>query len=267
MLPGDAWGDLANLHNQMGTALRFDPRQHEDALNHLRKSCQYSIAVGQYFQAATTRANLAQMLAMMKRPAEAAAAAGQALSEFRAIGVNDGRSYSSPQSTESVWSANPRVIGELAPLQTEKGRSDGKPGTDETFPVRPQLNASKRIKGKKADLQGARKATQRAFSKKCPETAITLQTSSGSLDYAVACAPPALEMTEVRESPRVTSSRDVARKQESLPFPVPRKTTFVTKGLGRPQLFQKMHGKGGPAAALGRLATTKKGTGHVRCHP
>lgn len=86
MMPPDAFGDLANLHNQIGTALLFDPSQQEDALYHLRLACQYSAAVGQYFECATSRANMAQLLAMMGRHEEAAAAAAQALSEFQAIG-------------------------------------------------------------------------------------------------------------------------------------------------------------------------------------
>jgi len=90
MLPPDAWGDLANLHNQLANALRFDPDRQEEALDHARSSCEMAIAIGQYFEAATTRLNLAQLLAMMQRPVEAMAAAEQALTEYAAIGISEG---------------------------------------------------------------------------------------------------------------------------------------------------------------------------------
>jgi tetratricopeptide (TPR) repeat protein len=86
MLPPEAFGNLATLHNQLGTALRFDPSRQERALHHLRLACQYYAAIGQYFECATSRANMAQILAMMGRHEEAAAAASQALSEFEALG-------------------------------------------------------------------------------------------------------------------------------------------------------------------------------------
>jgi tetratricopeptide (TPR) repeat protein len=90
MMAADALGDIATLHNQLARALQFDPSRHENALEHFRRSCQYAIAVGRYYEAATARGNFAQLLAMMERPDEAAVAAEQALAEFRAISLIDG---------------------------------------------------------------------------------------------------------------------------------------------------------------------------------
>lgn len=59
MMPADAWGDIGNLHNQLANALRLDPSRHEEALEHYRHSCQYAIAVGRYYEAATARGNFA----------------------------------------------------------------------------------------------------------------------------------------------------------------------------------------------------------------
>jgi tetratricopeptide (TPR) repeat protein len=100
MLPPDALGEIANLHNHLGNALGIDPSRHEDALQHYRTSCQYAITVGQYYEAATVRGNFAQLLSRMGRRDEAVAAAQQALAELRAIGVIDGELISILQRIE-----------------------------------------------------------------------------------------------------------------------------------------------------------------------
>jgi hypothetical protein len=49
------------------------------------------VAAGRYDEAATMRANLAPLFAMMRRSEEASAAAEQALQELHAVGVDDGQ--------------------------------------------------------------------------------------------------------------------------------------------------------------------------------
>jgi tetratricopeptide (TPR) repeat protein len=89
-LPADAWGDLANLHNNLANALRFDPGRRSEAVDHIRTAHKYAVAAGRYDEAATMRANLAQLFAMLHRSEEASAAAEQALQELRVVGMDDG---------------------------------------------------------------------------------------------------------------------------------------------------------------------------------
>jgi tetratricopeptide (TPR) repeat protein len=90
-LPDDAWGDLANLHNNLANAMRLDPDRRSEAVDHIRTAHKYAVAAGRYDEAATMRANLAQLFAMMHRSDEASAAAEQALQELKAAGVDDGQ--------------------------------------------------------------------------------------------------------------------------------------------------------------------------------
>ena len=88
MFPPDAYGEIATLHNQMGTLLRFSPSDQDAAIWHLRKASQLAFQVGQYHQAASSRANLAQVFSMNHRGAEAVAAASEALEIFDTIGYS-----------------------------------------------------------------------------------------------------------------------------------------------------------------------------------
>jgi tetratricopeptide (TPR) repeat protein len=90
-LPPDAWGDLANLHNNLANALRFDRQRRSEAVDHIRTAHQYAMAAGRYDDAAVMRANLAQLFDMMDRREEAAAAAEQALHELEAVGIDNGQ--------------------------------------------------------------------------------------------------------------------------------------------------------------------------------
>jgi tetratricopeptide (TPR) repeat protein len=88
-LPADAWGHLANLHNNLADALRLDPDRRNEAPDHFRLAHKYAVAVGRYDEAAVFRANLAQLFAVSNRPEEASAAAEQALQELHDLGMDD----------------------------------------------------------------------------------------------------------------------------------------------------------------------------------
>ncbi len=88
-LPVDARGDLANMHNNLANALRFDPIRRSEAVDHIRLAQRYAVAVGRYDEAAVFRANLAQLFSMLNRPEEACATAEQALHEFQDLGMDD----------------------------------------------------------------------------------------------------------------------------------------------------------------------------------
>ena len=88
-LPADAQGDLANMHNNLANALRFDPIRRSEAVDHMRLAQRYAVAVGRYDEAAVFRANLAQLFSMLNRPEEAHATAEQALHELQDLGMDD----------------------------------------------------------------------------------------------------------------------------------------------------------------------------------
>jgi hypothetical protein len=69
-IPSDAWGDLANLHNNLANALRFDPDRRSEAVDHMRSAHQYAMAAARFDEAAVMRANLAQLFDMMNRHEE-----------------------------------------------------------------------------------------------------------------------------------------------------------------------------------------------------
>jgi tetratricopeptide (TPR) repeat protein len=86
LIPPDAYGDLSLAHNQLGVVLRFSATEHERAVHHLREAAKLAASVEMYLEAASSRSNMAQILATMGRHGEAVAAASEAITEFTRIG-------------------------------------------------------------------------------------------------------------------------------------------------------------------------------------
>jgi TPR repeat protein len=85
MLPEDAHLDLGIVHHQLGSAYRYSRDELDQALYHFRQACKQFSIVGRTADGAGSRANAALVLAMMRRPGEAMAAAVEALTEFRSV--------------------------------------------------------------------------------------------------------------------------------------------------------------------------------------
>jgi hypothetical protein len=107
-------------------------------------------------------------------------------------------------------------------------------GTDRDVHPSTSTQRQQENKSQKEPAFKGRERTQRAFSEELPATALKLQTSSGSLDYAVACAPPALEMTEGEGIAEERRHRATSPENGKPTLLLRIKITFVAKGWENP---------------------------------